>query len=271
MKATTLFFCFFSIFLISINAQEVEYVITEPKEAEKKEFKKPTQSDSNSIANPDYISYFLNSTAYTLNKKKIRLSGTDIIFIKGSYGITDNTMASVNISVFGTFTGSVKQQINLSDYIKAGVSVTGGRIIYYANDGSANQSYSDSSIYMVGGQAMITLGDRQDNLTIGTGFYYVRSNLDLFGNGPENIYLNDIYIGFQKQLGKRFYLMGEGMYFVGQRVFTGALGIKFVLGDKMALTFGIMPFGGNDPSTNSTYVAPIAIPLISFRLLLGRN
>ena len=271
MKATPLFFFFFTLSLLSINAQEVEYVISKPNENEKKEFKKPTQLDSNIIPNPDYTSYFLNSTAYTLDKKKIRLSGTDVIFVKASYGITDNTMASVNISVFGTFTGSVKQQINLSDYIKAGVSVTGGRIIYSANDGSTNQAYSDSSIYMVGGQAMFTLGDKQDNITIGSGFYYVRSNLDLVGNGPENIYINDIYIGFQKQIGKRFYIMGEGMYFVNHQVFTGALGIKFVMGDKMTLNFGIMPFGGKDPGTNSTYVAPIALPLISFRLLLGRK
>lgn len=271
MKATLLFFFLYLTSLFISNAQEIEYVISKPKENEKKEFKTPTQLDSNTILNPDYTSYFLNSTAYTLDKKKIRLSGTDVIFIKGSYGISDNTMASVNLSLFGTFTGSVKQQINLSDYIKAGVSVTGGRVIYHANDGSANQSYSDSSIYIAGGQAMFTLGDRQDNITIGSGFYYIRSNMDLIGNGPENIFINDIYIGFQKQLGKRFYIMGEGMYFVNQRVFTGALGIKFVMGDRMTLNFGIMPFGGNDPSTNSTYVAPIALPLISFRLLLGRK
>lgn len=271
MKAIALFFLFFTFSLLNIGAQEIEYVISKPNEKEKKEFIKPTQTDSNIIVNPDYTSYFLNSTAYTLDKKKIRLSGTDVIFVKASYGITNTTMASVNISLFGTFTGSVKQQINLSDYIKAGVSVTGGRIIYNASDGSANQSYSDSSIYMAGGQAMFTLGDRQDNITIGSGFYYIRSNLDLVGNGPENIYLNDIYIGFQKQIGKRFYIMGEGMYFVNQQVFTGALGIKFVMGEKMTLNFGIMPFGGKDPSTNSTYVAPIALPLISFRLLLGRK
>ena len=271
MKATSLLFLLFSITSLSIFAQDTEYVIGKPDETEKKEFKKPTELDSNAIPNPDYTAYFLNATAYSLDKKKIRLSGTDIIFIKASYGITNTTMASVNISAFGTVTGSVKQQINLSDYVKAGASVSGGRIFYNASDGSNNQPYTDSSIYMGGGQVMLTLGDKQDNLTIGSGFYYVKSKLDLAGQGPESFYLNTIYVGFQKQIGKRFYIMAEGMYFINYQVFTGAAGVKFVMGDRMSLNFGIMPFGGNDPSTNKTYVAPVAIPLISFRLLLGRD
>ena len=65
--------------------------------------------------------------------------------------------------------------------------------------------------------------------------------------------------------------MAEGMFFTNSQVFTGAIGIKAVIGDRIALNTGLMPFGFNDPSTNKTVIEPIPIPLVSFRYLLGRN
>ncbi len=264
-------FLFFAILIHScIYAQDVDYVISDPGKVEKKEFEKPTKEDSNMVANPDYTSYFLNATAYTLKKKKIRLSGTDIFFVKGSYGLTDNTMVSVNLSVMGTATASLKQQINLSENLKLGVSGTGGLILYFPGDSLNNRN--DTAVYLVGGQAMVTLGDKQDNITAGTGFYYVKSPFDINGNGKDDqVFLNSVYIGFQKQLKKRLYFMAEGMYFINYQVFTGAIGIKLVMADRMALNFGLMPFGWKDPGNNRTDVLPVAIPLISFRLLLGKN
>ncbi|MBL4592552.1 MAG: hypothetical protein JKX68_01910 [Flavobacteriales bacterium] len=268
MKRTLLLFLFASITFSALYAQDVDYVISDPKK-ERKEFKKPTVSDSTLIPNPDYTSYFLNATAYTLKKKNIRLSGTDIIFIKGSYGLTDNTMVSVNLSIFGTATASIKQQINLSKSVKVGISGTGGLILFLPGD-SLTQS-NDTTMYMGGGQAMVTLGDKQDNITAGTGVYYIHSDYDLFGNGKKSFIINTIYIGFQKQLSKKLYVMAEGMYFINYQIFTGAIGIKLVMGDRITLNFGLMPFGWNTPGTNRTEVLPIAIPLISFRMLLGKK
>ena len=118
---------------------------------------------------------------------------------------------------------------------------------------------------------MVTLGDRQNNITAGSGFYYMKSTFDLFGNGNEVLLINNVYVGLQKQIGKKWYFMTEGIYFINNQVFTGAIGMKVVLGDRIALNFGLMPFGFNDPGANKTVVEPIPIPLISFRLLLGRN
>ena len=62
-----------------------------------------------SLPNPDYTNYFINSSALTLKKESIRLSNSYILFTKGSYGLTDNSTISVGLSLIGTFTGSFKQ------------------------------------------------------------------------------------------------------------------------------------------------------------------
>ncbi|PCJ00134.1 MAG: hypothetical protein COB15_03090 [Flavobacteriales bacterium] len=248
-----------------INAQEVDYVIKDPEK--NKEHIIPNAPDNNKIPNPDYTAYFLNATAYTLDKKKMRLSGTDLFFIKASYGLSDNLMASFNISLFGTFTGSLKCQLNLTEQIKLGAAFSGGRLFYADVDISS----VDSSSYFGGGQAMITLGDKQDNITVGTGFYQIKNTFDLFGNGIETLLINNIYIGFQKQIGRKWYIMAEGNYFLNHRAFYIAAGVKVVVGDRISLNLGIMPMGYNDPTNNQTIFEPIPIPLISFRYLLGRN
>ncbi len=266
MKKTYLFLLFICLTQL-IKSQEVDYVIDDPGKREVKKYIQPSIIDSIRIANPDYTSYFLNATSYTLDKKKIRLSGTDVIFIKGSYGISDNLMASVNISLLGTFTGSLKQQIKLTDQIKVAISVSGGRLFFEDYDFSR----IDSITYMGGGQAMLTLGDRQNNITVGTGLYYIKSTYDFWGNGEDNFLLNNVYLGLQKQIGKKFYLMAEATYFLDLQVFTGAIGIKAVIGDRVSLNAGVMPFGYNDPSLNKIIVEQIPIPLLSFRYLLGKN
>ncbi len=259
------------IFLLSIlpfcvNAQEVDYVIDDPSKTKVRKQNLPSLPDDNSIPNPDYTAYFLNATAYTLDHKKIRLSGTDVVFVKASYGLMDNFTASVNLSILGTFTGSLKQQFNLTDQVKAGISVSGGRLILLDSD----LTQIDSTIYFGGGQAMLTLGDRQDNLTIGTGIYYVKSSFDFLGNGRESFTSNNVYVALQKQISRKLYLMAEGMYFLNTQIFTGAIGIKAIIGDRISLGAGVMPFGYNDPTANLV-VEPIPIPLISFRYILGRD
>jgi len=117
---------------------------------------------------------------------------------------------------------------------------------------------------------MLRLGDRQDNLTIGTGVYYVKSTFDLSGNKDLSFLMNNIYFGFQKQISKKLYLMAGGMYFLNYQIFTGAIRIKAIIRYRIALNFELMPLGFNDPTTNKTEI-PIAIPLISFRMLLGKD
>ncbi|MGB0886569.1 MAG: hypothetical protein ACPGSL_00490 [Vicingaceae bacterium] len=254
--------------LIVLNcfAQD-DYVISNPNKKPKKT--ELEHSKHTKIPNPDNTSYFLNSTANTLKKKQIRLSGTDAVFMKGSYGITNNTMASVNISLFGTATAAIKQQINISNNVKLGASVSGGVILFQPSDPN-HYSDRDTNIYIGGGQAMCTLGDQQDNLTVGVGMYYLKGTFDITGSGDKELFLNNIYVGFQKQISNKLYFMAEGMYFINYQIFTGAFGVKLVVGDRIALNFGLMPLGFNNPSSNNTEI-PVALPLISFRILLGKR
>jgi len=255
MKQKILFLFFSIIITSSFNAQEVDYVISNPSDDEKKAFKKPRAIDSTKTANPDYTSYLLNASSFTLKKGGLRLSGTDALFMKGSIGITDNTMASVNISLFGTFTLSVKQKINLTDNLKLGIAASGGRLLFIT---------FDSTTYFGGGQVMVTLGDHQNNITAGTGFYYLK-------DGKDDYLANNVYVAFQKQLGKKTYLMAEGIYFTYSKIITGALGMKIVFGDRIGLNFGLMPFGWINPTNNQVVAEKIVIPVISFRILLGKN
>jgi hypothetical protein len=258
-----IFFFFFFLILITYNlsAQDDDYVISNPDIIEKKVVKPKPVKDLNAVPNPDFTNYFLTSTAYTLKKKNFRLSGTDILFIKASYGISNNAMASVNVSLFGTVAGTIKQQINVSEDIKFGVTVSGGRLFYIP---------LDTSIYYGGGQALASLGDTQDNITIGTGFYYIRSTFDII-NEEKELFIHTMFIGAQKQISRKMYIMGEVIYFSNYKVITGAIGVKVVVGDRISLNFGIMPLAWNEPGSNQFMVLPGAIPLISFRMLLGKD
>jgi hypothetical protein len=254
---------------LSLKAQVDDYVINNPNKSRSENFNSPSILDTSTIANPDYTAYFLNPTAYTLEKKKIRLSATNIFFLKGSYGLTKNAMVSVNISALGTATASLKQQLNLTNNIKLGFSASGGLLIYIPGD-TTSQTRSEM-VSILGGQTMITIGDKQDNITIGTGLYYIYDHSNFLTNSNQYFIANNIFIGFQKQLGRKVYLMAEGIYLSKYHAFTGALGLKFIVGDRVALNFGIMPFGWKDQATQKIDLAPIAIPLISFRMLLGRT
>ena len=176
-------------------------------------------------------------------------------------------MVSVNVSALGTITASLKQQINLHDDIKLAISAWGGLLSYLPGD-SITQS-SDTIITIGGGQAMVTLGDKQDNITVGTGIYYIGDNSDFAGNGKKGFLLNNVYVGFQKQLSKKLYIMAEGIYFTNYKVYSGALGVKLIMGNRIALNFGFMPIYADAPGTRgSDFFLPI--PLISFRILLGK-
>ena len=243
------------IFLITASithAQDEDYVITKP-------VKINDQFDP--IPNPNFTNYLLNSSAYTLKSRDIRITGTDIIFAKASYGLTNNTMASVSISLIGTLVGSIKQQVHINDHLKLGFAASIGQLISVPED---------SIVFFTGGQSMITLGDIQNSITFGAGFYYSKSTFDII-NEEREFFLSNVYIATQKQIGRRVYIVAEGIYFWNYNVFSGAAGVKITIKKHMTLGIGVMPLAWKDPTINQSNIKASAIPLISFRMLLDRH
>ena len=267
MNKAYLFLFLTFLIALTIKSQVDDYVINDPNENSLGSFNSRSIIDSTSIVNPDYTAYFLNPTAYSLEKNTIRLANTDILFIKGSYGLTKNTMVSINLSGLGTATASLKQQISLSNNIKLGFSTSAGLLIYIPEDTTTLTKREMVSI--IGGQTIATIGDKQNNITIGSGLYYIYDHSNFIANSDQSFMANNFFIGFQKQLGRKVYLMAEGLYFTNYQTFTGAFGLKYILGNRIALNIGIMPFGRKDQTTQKVDFAPIAIPLLCFRMLLG--
>jgi hypothetical protein len=253
MKKALCFLLLFSIIQSILYAQDEEYVIDQPKSKIDKFI--------NKTENPDFTNYSLTASAYTLDKKDFRLATTDIIFTKLSYGISNNTMASVNISLIGTFVGALKHQFHVSDNLKLGMSCSGGQIYDVGEDTVVN---------FLGGQTMITLGDIQDNITIGTGIYYANSNQAII-NREKEFLLSNVYASTQKQIGRKTYLMAEAIYFWNYKVISGALAFKFIIKTKMSLIAGIMPIYWNGNSAARIESQTSSIPLISFRMLLNKD
>ena len=247
-KGILLFLLFYSSTHLSI-AQD-DYVISEPSNSK--------VSPTDSLLNPDFVSYLLTSSAYTLNKGDFRISSTDIIFAKGSYGLTKNTTGSISISLIGTLVGSIKQQFHINDDLKIGVSASIGQVLSIP---------TDSTIFFGGGHAIATYGDIQDNISFGSGFYYAKGTFDVL-NEEREFLLSNSYIAIQKQIRRRIYLIAEGIYFWNYNVFSGAGGFKVIIKRNMALGFGIMPIAWKDPSINRSNVEAGAIPIISFRIIL---
>lgn len=251
---TKYLFCFLLCFSVTfLKGQEDEYVINQPSQDPETPFKK--------LENPDYTNYLLSSSSHTLKKRDMRIANSDIIFSKGSYGLTDNTTASLSASLIGGLTASIKQKINLADDVNLGFSGTIGRI--------ANLP-TDSFIFFTGGQTMITLGDIQNNITFGIGFYYAKSSFPLI-NEEKEFLLSNFYIATQKQIGRRVYIIAEGIYFNNYNTISGALGTKITIKDKMTLGVGIMPLIWIDPNINNSNIEANALPLLSFSMLLDRN
>jgi len=236
-------FCLFFYCIISLTKAQDDYVISKPITQKINSYEK--------LDNPDFTNYLLSSSSFTLKKRDIRVSNTDILFAKGSYGITNNTTVSLSMSLIGGFVASIKQQINLSDELKMGVSASVGQIVSIP---------TDSIIFFTGGQTMVTLGDFQNNITFGLGFYYAKSSFKIVNNEKE-FFLSNIYVATQKQLGRRVYLIAEGIYFNNYNVLSGALGVKITIKESMTLGFGVMPLAWIDPSINSSNIEANAIPL----------
>lgn len=251
-----------SLFIIFITysssyAQNEEYVISKPS--------KPFQINPKplyKIDNPDFTNYFLTPSAFTLKKDNIRLSNTDIVFIKASHGLTDNTMISINTSLFGMLTASVKHQIELS----ASLSIAGSLSL-----GVLASNGKDSSIFLGGSTFVGTYGDYQNNVSAGVGFYYAQSTFDII-NDDSNVSLYHAFIGIQKQVSRRLYLLLDGMYFFDYRFYTGGIGLKYIISDFISIGAGVMPLAINQAtSARSNTIDGGVIPILSFRMLLNRN
>lgn len=214
------------------------------------------------VSNPDFTNYTLTASAYTLNKRDFRFSNTDIIFTKASYGLRDNTTVSVNTSLAGTFVGAIKQNININDGIDLALSASAGQALFVPEDSVVN---------IVGGQALITLGDHQNNFTIGTGFYYAKSNYDVIDNNRE-FYLQNIFVATQRQIRPKTYIVAEGIYFFNYNTFVGSLALKFIIKTRMSLLVGIMPLYRNGRITpNRSTIEGGVVPVASFRFYLDRH
>jgi len=249
-----LIFFFIIISSISLKAQD-DYVANDIDNSK-------TENDYLGIPNPDFTNYTFTASAYTLKKRDFRFSGTDIIFLKGSYGLTNKTTVSLNTSFIGTFVGAIKHNININDGVDLAFSASGGQVWYLPEDSFVN---------IIGGQALLTLGDYQNNFTVGAGFYYANGNYDLV-NDKRELYLQNIFVATQRQLKPKTYLIAEGIYFLNYNAFAGSIALKFIIKTKMALLAGLMPLyrDGRVTPNRSRTEGGIA-PVVSFRLYLDRH
>lgn len=252
MKKLFIFFAFL-LSLSQLKAQD-DYVLEE----------KPisTEKPDAGIPNPDFTNYTFTASAYTLKKRDMRFSNTDIIFNKFSYGISDKTTGSLNISFAGTFTAAIKHNINLNDGIDLAFSASAGQALFLP---------TDSVVYITGGQSLITFGNHQNNFTAGVGFYYAKGNYDLVVEERE-LYLQNIFVATQQQLRPKTYLVVEGIYFLNYNAFAGSLALKFIIKSNMSLLVGLMPLyrDGRVAPGRSAVEGGVA-PVASFRLYLDRH
>lgn len=249
-----LFFIYILLSNITITIAQDDYVSDIKIEDQTSKFK--------GIPNPDFTNYTFTASAYTLKKRDFRFSNTDIIFGKASYGLTDNTMASINISLIGTTVAAIKQRINLNDAIDLAFSASAGQALFLPKD---------SIVLITGGQSLITFGDHQNNFTVGAGFYYAKGNYDLVGEKRE-LFLQNIFVATQQQLKPKTYLVAEGMYFLNYNAFTGSLALKFIIKTNMSLLVGLMPlFRDGRVTPNRSAIEGGVVPVASFRLYLDRH
>lgn len=253
-----LILCLFSFTLC--NAQEEDYVLKDKNSRTSKRGLKD-KKDIYEISNPDYTSYFISPTAYTLTKRDFRLASNDIMFFKGTYGLTDHTNISINTSLFGSLIGSIKQSIDIDENQK---------LAFSASIGDFTASIKDTNILFTGADACFTLGNHQNNISIGTGFYYIKSSIDIF-NDRKEFYAHVISFGLQNQIKKKIYVMVDGYYFTNYSILTAALGFKFIIRTRYNLNVGVMPILWNDIRSSRYDIKPTMIPVVSFRMLIERK
>lgn len=260
-----LFFIVSFLLAATVLAQTDDYVLEKEKSSATKRTH-PNNSDNESviygISNPDYTNHLLTPTSFTLKKREIRLASSDIIFAKVSYGLTNSTTVSVNTAMFGMLIPSIKYSIAINNQMTIAGALSGGQLLAISED---------SIIGFAGGSLMGTLGNIQNNLTAGIGFYYAKGSFDFVNNDNEMPFFH-FFIGGHRQISQRLFLSFDAMYFPLYQVYTGSAGIKITLKENMSLGIGVMPIAWNDVSTNNgVEFQPILIPLLSFKMLLNKS
>lgn len=245
-----------SVFLTaSVYAQD-DYVI-----ADKKNAKASLKKDIYTVPNPDYTSYFISPTAYTITKRDFRIANNDLLFLKLTYGLSSNTNISLNTSLFGSLIGSLKHQLKVDEEKSIALSASFGEFF---------MTLKDTSVMFSGVDACFTLGNHQNNLSFGTGFWFINSNIEMIQN-KKQFYAHSINFGIQSQLAKKIYVMVDGYYFTNYSMFAGAAGLKFIIKTRYALNLGVMPMLRNDIRNNRYDIKPFVLPVASFRMLIERR
>ncbi len=213
------------------------------------------------ISNPDYTSYFLSPTAFTLTKRDFRIASNDFIFVKGTYGLTDKLNISLNTSLFGSLIGSLKQRIDLGEQKSLSFSASLGNFTF---------TLKDTNILFSSADANFTFGTIQNSITVGTGMSFIKSNIDLV-NDKRKFLMHFITFGLQNQLSRKVYFMVDGYYFTNYNILTAAAGFKFVIKTRYTLNAGVMPILWNDTRRSRYDIKPMMIPVVSFRMLIERK
>lgn len=239
-------------------AQSDDYVLDKKKQHN---ISPQFQKDIYDTKNPDYTSYFISPTAFTITKRDFRFASNDILFLKGTYGLTSNTNVSLTSSLFGSIFGSVKHSFNLQNEKTLSLSASAGNFTAFLKD---------TNIVLTGTDAVFTIGDHQNNVSIGTGFYFIKSNIDIVYDKRE-FFIHAITFGIQNQISKKVYLMADGYYFTNYNFFTAAAGLKFVIKTRYCLNTGIMPFVRDDIRTTRHDIKSVFLPVISFKMLIERK
>lgn len=250
----TLFFLL--LFSIGCSFAQDDYVL-DAKELDKPVIKKPIYN----IPNPDYMGYNTTPTAFTLGQRDFRLASNDILFFKGSYGVTSKTTLSVNLSMFSSMVGIIRQQLKESDDFVVSVS---------ASLGDLYSASRDTTILFTGTNIEATIGDHQNNLSFGTGIHYINSTIDIF-NERREFFFHTINVGFQNQLSRIMYIVLDAMYFTNYGILTGGASLKFVIKRKYSINAGIMPVTWNEIRSTRYDLHPGVLPFFAVRMLIDRN
>lgn len=213
------------------------------------------------IVNPDYTSYFISPTAFTIPKYNFRLANNDLLFFKGTYGLTNNTNISLTTTLFGSIIGSIKHAINLDDE---------KTLSFSASFGDFTASLIDTNILFSNVDVNFTFGTHQNSFTIGTGGSFISSNIELISS-KQQIFIHTLNFGFQTQISRKGYVMIDGYYFTNYNILTAAAGLKFIMGKRFTLNVGVMPILWNNIRSSRYDIQPVIMPVASFRVLLGRK
>ena len=172
--------------------------------------------------------YFLTSSALTLGKRKLSLNGSYFLYTDAQYSISDNMDLGFS-SMFGApLSTTFKAKYSPSSTLHLGVKA-------YASW----SSYIQLSTSIFAGQALITNGSPEKNITIGPGFGVSRVDGDNMG-------ILFSTFGIKSRISQKLTLVGEGLFvketqsraqFLG--IFSAMGGIQQHIGRRQMMSYGL--------------------------------